>query len=534
MSVSRADPAYLIWFPSGDAKAFLVGDNWGRTDEGIDVNGNLLFGKRLEPLEENLALNSWDIDTWTKVNLLTTPTVEASPFDELATRVTENVYFQNQFHSLQDGLITGRVASTKYLWGAYLKSLHSEREWMRIRIQEQAPTVDHSVYVHLVGNGAWGIEEGNIVNKWIQSLGDGWYVVVIQYVQQASTNVRPYLDAAWTNGIVYYKGGGLPCFAAIAAKYSTAIFPQSPIKTVSTSEQRASDSDLDRDIGTALSGARGSMRFRLLANEHVPDSSVELLHLTEDASNYLKCSITTSGYLQVDTAKTAGAAGQVVVEQLLTNRRLWEISIQFQNDYLWASVTDVETGTETICSVVDSSCDIAIGMETLELKPSGFLVGELGVWDDFHWGLSAVGIEHITVVARDVIKVSFDQPVAITESLLSGDTYQISTVDGSYDIEASVLPIVDGVNSETSSVLLALSPKAELGSSYRITIPAESLYDPDGGAIIEMTNKWLHHRTKVDSVLSSLSGLYDTTLESNLRMILQAITVSDEEIGGDF
>jgi hypothetical protein len=157
-------------------------------------------------------------------------------------------------------------------------------------------------------------------------------------------------------------------------------------------------------------------------------------------------------------------------------------------------------------------------------------------------------ISTVTVVARDVIKVNFNAAVAITESLITASSYQIS--GGSYEVAVDrVLPIVDGQNAETTAVYLALRPKALPGDAYEITIPSagavlelqledpvpeETLYSPDGGLIAAMTAEWFQHRTKVDSVLSSFPGSYSMDLDSSLRMILQAITISDEVIGGDF
>jgi hypothetical protein len=157
-------------------------------------------------------------------------------------------------------------------------------------------------------------------------------------------------------------------------------------------------------------------------------------------------------------------------------------------------------------------------------------------------------IEEIIVIAKDVIKVKFNQPVAITDSLFNIDSYVISLVEGDHITTVKqVLPIVNGQNAETTSVYLELSPKitrseptfflsipsAGTGAEIPITEDTSTmLFSPAGEPIGEMSAEWVHYRTKVDSVVDSMASMYDVKLGSNMRSILQAITTSDEEIGG--
>lgn len=159
-------------------------------------------------------------------------------------------------------------------------------------------------------------------------------------------------------------------------------------------------------------------------------------------------------------------------------------------------------------------------------------------------------IERIVPIAKDVIKVEFQDPVAITDSLMRPESYVISLLEGRYaTMVDQVLPIVKGQNAATTEVYLKLHPRVKFQSDYLLRIPSvpldfpeptlfeedittTMLRSPDGTILGEMSSDWTHHRTKVDSVVDNVAPSYNTALGSNLRSILQAITVSDEEIGG--
>ncbi len=140
-------------------------------------------------------------------------------------------------------------------------------------------------------------------------------------------------------------------------------------------------------------------------------------------------------------------------------------------------------------------------------------------------------ISQVFVVAKDIIKLTFSSPLAVTAELQEPGTFVI-TPSGASPIEVlSVLPLED----KTTTVLfLQLAPKAELGADYRIAIAEGGVFSPAGDAFLAVNKTWTHHRTKTDAVVASLAGMYNPGMESTLRIILQAITMSDEEIGGDF
>lgn len=150
-----------------------------------------------------------------------------------------------------------------------------------------------------------------------------------------------------------------------------------------------------------------------------------------------------------------------------------------------------------------------------------------------------VRVENVFVVAQDVIRVDFTNPIAITNSVLDPDSYILSP-----GLEVDEVLTVESRTAQ--SLFIKVTPKAQFDTEYQLLIPSAgtsdlvveipdgTFYTPTGVPLQTMTASWAHHRTKVDSVLASLANMYDIKLGSNLRMILQAIMISDEEIGGDF
>ena len=159
---------------------------------------------------------------------------------------------------------------------------------------------------------------------------------------------------------------------------------------------------------------------------------------------------------------------------------------------------------------------------------------------------TATDIQQVTPIAKDVIKLTFNQAVAVNSYLLNPDSYQITLEEGSHTVEvADVLSVDD--DDTTQVVYLGLSPYAPQDAVYLMTIESAGdlvevegtvgpnyVFTPAGSPIARLTGRWTHNRTKVDSALGRIPRMYDTGISSKLRSIIQAIATSDEEIGGDF
>jgi hypothetical protein len=142
---------------------------------------------------------------------------------------------------------------------------------------------------------------------------------------------------------------------------------------------------------------------------------------------------------------------------------------------------------------------------------------------------SRIITDRIFVVAKDVIKVIFSSSIAITPALLNASSYSISSLSGGSDV--TVQEILPMLGKTTSSVFLRIS-KPSLEQQYRLTIAESVLHDPDGVDLVETNVLWTHVRTKVDSAVDGIPLMYGTKSRTNVRNILEAICISDEEIGG--
>jgi len=144
----------------------------------------------------------------------------------------------------------------------------------------------------------------------------------------------------------------------------------------------------------------------------------------------------------------------------------------------------------------------------------------------------AGGIDSIFVVAKDLIKINFIGTVAVVKSLFDPTIYDLSGLGGSTDINAvEVLPLGDGVRTTTYIFLRITQP--DFGGDYQISVAEGALFNSSGDGLAATTVTWTHYRTKVDTVLKSFPKMYSKGPRSILRSILEAIMISDEEIGGD-
>jgi hypothetical protein len=144
-----------------------------------------------------------------------------------------------------------------------------------------------------------------------------------------------------------------------------------------------------------------------------------------------------------------------------------------------------------------------------------------------------MNVEGVFIVSQDVLKIVFGSSVAITKSFSNPNSYKILDTDGNVVASVmSILPVHEGtkVTNQLWVQVTGLIP----GLRYVFSIPEGILFDQEGHPFAAMTCSWLMNKTKIDGVLVSLSNMYNTRERGTFRGILEAIMLSDEEIGGDF
>ncbi len=144
---------------------------------------------------------------------------------------------------------------------------------------------------------------------------------------------------------------------------------------------------------------------------------------------------------------------------------------------------------------------------------------------------STVSISNIFLIAKDVIRVIFSSPISATYNFWSTFSYSLynNTLSKYLEIK-KVLP----VDAKATTILDLNVENVTAGENYTLTIANDSVYDIDGVVLDDVNSTFIPQRTKTDSVISSLPNMYDKRPGSSVRSILEAITIEDEKIGGDF
>jgi len=144
---------------------------------------------------------------------------------------------------------------------------------------------------------------------------------------------------------------------------------------------------------------------------------------------------------------------------------------------------------------------------------------------------STIRIDRVFVVATNVLRIILTGPISTTPEYFQPSSYSITPLDGGHAIQ--ILRVLSVLNRTSTDIFLVTS-RPQLGKNYRITILDNILRDTNGLFIRATYDDAIIHKTKVDSTTSGLARFYNIDVGSTLRSIVQAIMISDEEIGGDF
>jgi len=135
------------------------------------------------------------------------------------------------------------------------------------------------------------------------------------------------------------------------------------------------------------------------------------------------------------------------------------------------------------------------------------------------------------IIAHDTLRIKFSEPVSIDENFLDPTSWVISTLtEGATAIR--VVKTMGVLSGETATSLVDLHvTKGTKGAGYQLNI--NKIKDVTGERpFTTVVGPFVYQLTKVDEILSSVPSMYGKTLEANLRQVLSAIAIQDEEIGG--
>jgi hypothetical protein len=140
------------------------------------------------------------------------------------------------------------------------------------------------------------------------------------------------------------------------------------------------------------------------------------------------------------------------------------------------------------------------------------------------------------IIAEDVVKVTFETPVAAEDNLVDLDNWSITAVTPD-SIESEIKNVLFDPTFDTVLFVYLEVSRMSLGAVYQVNV--SNIRSEDGILLANsegsstLSSKFQSHLTKIDSILKSMSSMYGSELGSNIREVLSAIAIIDEEIGGE-
>lgn len=144
---------------------------------------------------------------------------------------------------------------------------------------------------------------------------------------------------------------------------------------------------------------------------------------------------------------------------------------------------------------------------------------------------STVKVSQILVVAEDSIRLVFTGNVVKSDTYLNPSSYELVDLDGT---EQPTVDSVYPVDDQTPGHVTLGTKGLRAGKRYSIEIGRHTVYDGNGYPLTDILEKFLMRRTKTDSALQGAARRFNKKIGGDLRGVLEAVMISDEEIGGDF
>jgi len=135
----------------------------------------------------------------------------------------------------------------------------------------------------------------------------------------------------------------------------------------------------------------------------------------------------------------------------------------------------------------------------------------------------------VFVVDHDIVRVFISDAVDVTPTYYAAGSFQI------LDSIGNEIPIerIRRARENPTNVIELYSAGLIDGENYTISVGRFLLHATNGAFVRQTKIPWTHVVSKVEMTKASLASLYDMSLEGYFRTLVQAIMVSDEEIGGN-
>jgi hypothetical protein len=156
----------------------------------------------------------------------------------------------------------------------------------------------------------------------------------------------------------------------------------------------------------------------------------------------------------------------------------------------------------------------------------------------YAWFSSKVGsIIDIKNIAHDVLRVQFSEPVATDEDLTNLNNWSIAVSSaGSSDIAIKEVRGFDPDDPVVSFVDLHVS-KGSIYGDYTLSVTGLKNASEETLGLATtpgiLSKEFVSRLTKTDSYIKFLSNFYNLQVSSNVRSIITAMAIEDEDIGGE-
>lgn len=157
--------------------------------------------------------------------------------------------------------------------------------------------------------------------------------------------------------------------------------------------------------------------------------------------------------------------------------------------------------------------------------------------------ISSVRVDEILLISREVVRIAFSGSLAVTSDMLNTASYTITPLNGDGVVVEDVA-VPGGADAVETRYVFLIVRGLVSGCSYHLSIDEGIFSDTYGRRLPEIIIRWTQHYTKMDKVVIGLSHRFvvggytilkgELDSRSIVRGILEAITISDEIIGGDF
>ena len=348
------------------------------------VSGLWLPSIQLEPPRTNICLRSEDLTVhgvWSHLRCDHTDTTNSTLPTGAATDndcVHEDATAASNHFFTQANLTTD--AGT-WCWSFFSEMIN--RRWMAFRFNLTLNQIiwgdlqDLAIGANYIGTTARGVKD------WGDGLGRFWFSFTGEAAAKSAFLYVADREGQPAEGFPRnFDGLDQDSFFFEFAQLEKGEYPSSYIKTEAASVQRTADAPVVYTLGPVLGGREATLLVPYISPvPYTPAADVDLFSIykngaagTDHLTGHLEGG---TGKLKVTSAANGGAAGEVVVNKVISDERFHWLAVSARNGQLHAWVDN--SGNHE----ADADATMAPDLDRFDLKPHGGWSGGVHMWPQF-------------------------------------------------------------------------------------------------------------------------------------------------------